>query len=61
MRDDVIAELGALDLGGTFHLAGEVVGDFLAADGAVEALEQQVGLANGVGLGVEFLTILISS
>jgi hypothetical protein len=29
--------------GGAFHLAGEVVGDGLAADGAVEALDDEVG------------------
>ena len=41
--DDVVAELRALDFGRAFHLAGEIVGDSLGADGAVEALEDQVG------------------
>ena len=36
--DDVRAELRAFDLGGAFHQAGEIVGDALGADGAVEPL-----------------------
>ena len=33
--DDVIAELGALDFGGSFHLAGEIVGDPFGGDGSI--------------------------
>jgi hypothetical protein len=43
VRDDVVAELAALDLRRAFHQSREVVGDALAADGAVEAFEDQVG------------------
>ena len=43
MRDDVVAELRALDLGRAFHQAREIVGDALAADGAVQAFQDQVG------------------
>ncbi len=43
MVDDVVAEGGTADLLGAFHLAGEIVGHFLAGDGAVETLEDQVG------------------
>ena len=35
MLDDVIAELGAFDLGRAFHQAREIVGDAFAGDGAV--------------------------
>jgi len=41
--DDGIAEGGAFDFGGAFHLAGEVVGDGLCTDGAVHALDDEVG------------------
>ena len=40
---DGIAELAALHLLRSFHQAGEVVGDGLVADGAVHALDDQVG------------------
>ena len=43
MVDDVLAEGGALDFGGTFHETGEVIGDLAAADGAVEALDDEIG------------------
>src|SRR5882724_2384550 len=43
VRDDVVTELRALDLGGTIHLAGEVVGDAFAAGGAVQAIDDGVG------------------
>jgi hypothetical protein len=42
IRDDIVAELRAFDFRGAFHLAGEVVGDALAADRAIETLENQV-------------------
>jgi hypothetical protein len=32
VRDDVIAEFAALDLGRAFHLAREIVGDAFARD-----------------------------
>ena len=35
VRDDVIAELRALDLGRAFHLAREIVGHAFAGDRAV--------------------------
>ena len=43
MLDDVVPELGALDLRGARHLAGEVIGDPLGANRAVQAFEDQVG------------------
>ena len=45
--DHFAGELGAFDFLGAFHLAGEVVGDGLGTDRAVEALENQV---SGFGL-----------
>ena len=42
VADDIIAELRALDLRRAFHLAGEVVCDTLAADGAIKTFENQV-------------------
>ena len=41
--DHVVTEGRALDLGRTLHEAGEVVGDLLGTDGAIEALEDEVG------------------
>ena len=38
MLDDRIAELRALDLGGAFHQAGEIVGDGLGCHRAFHAL-----------------------
>src|SRR5262245_4166868 len=43
VRDDLVAELAALDLARALHQAGEVVGDVLARDGPVHALDDQVG------------------
>lgn len=43
MFDDVVAELGAFDFGSAFHEAGEVVGDSLGGDGAVETFDDEVG------------------
>src|SRR4029453_14469315 len=40
--DDVIAELAALDLRGAFHQAREIVGHPLAADRAIQTLDDQV-------------------
>jgi len=42
VSDDVVAKLGALDLGGTFHEAGEVVGDLLRSNGTVEAFDDEI-------------------
>ena len=42
MCDDVVAELRAFDLRGAFHQAGEVVGDFLGSDSAIQALNNEV-------------------
>jgi len=39
VRDDVVAELGALDFRRAFHLARKVEGDALAADRAVQSFE----------------------
>jgi hypothetical protein len=41
--DDVVAELAALDFGAAFHLAGEIVGDALGGNGAVQAFEDEIG------------------
>ena len=41
--DDGGGELGALDLGGAFHEAGEVVGDDLVGDGGLEGPDDVVG------------------
>src|SRR5690606_14475132 len=41
--DDGGAELGGGYLGGTFHQAGEVVGDDLLADGRLQAPDDQFG------------------
>ena len=41
--DDGAREFGALHFGCTLHEAGEVVGDLLGADGAIETLEDEVG------------------
>ena len=43
MANDVICELGAFAEGGSVHLAFEVIGDGLGSDGAVDALDDQVG------------------
>ena len=43
MLDDVVAELGALAEGAAGHEAFEVVGDGLGGDGALDALDDQVG------------------
>ena len=42
MRDDVVAERRALDFRRAFHQAREIVGDFLGADRAVQALDDQI-------------------
>ena len=47
MGDQRVAELAALDLGGTFHQPREVVGDALGGDGTVHSLDDQVG---GIGI-----------
>jgi len=43
VRDDVAAKLAAFDFRRAFHLAGEVVGDALAADRSVQAFQDQIG------------------
>ena len=40
--NDVFAKLGALDFRRAFHLAGEIVGDALAGDRAVQAFDDQI-------------------
>src|SRR5208337_4155549 len=40
--DDIIPELGALDLRGPGHLAGKIVRDPFGANGAVQAFEDQL-------------------
>ena len=47
VRDDVVGERAALHLGRALHEAGEIVGDLLAADRAVHALDDEVG---GIGI-----------
>jgi hypothetical protein len=37
--DNFVAKLGALDFGGAFHEAGEVVGDGFGADGTFDAFQ----------------------
>jgi SpoVK/Ycf46/Vps4 family AAA+-type ATPase len=43
VRDEVVPELAALHFGRAFHEAGEVVGDLLARDRAVDALDDEIG------------------
>ena len=42
MLDDVFTELGALELGRTFHQASEVIGHVFRTDGTVEAFDDEV-------------------
>ena len=42
MRDYLAGELGALDLGGALHLAGEIVGHLLGGDGALHPLADEL-------------------
>src|SRR5258705_9946060 len=43
MLDHIISELRALDLGRSLHLAGEIVGDALGSNRAVQSLQDQIG------------------
>src|SRR5580658_8506073 len=42
LGDERVAELGAFDLGGALHQAGEVVSHSLGPDGAVHALDDEI-------------------
>jgi hypothetical protein len=42
MRDDIIPELGALDLGGSGHQSSEIIRNPFAGDGAIETPEDQI-------------------
>ena len=43
VRDQVVSEFGALDLGCAIHLAGEIVGDALAGNRAIESFQNEIG------------------